>query len=84
MELWNIGEVSEFLSRNDFGEDIIESFRVNKISGEVLPLLNENDLKELGLCSREEQRYFRHVLRKVQEEIKTVLKLCVIFFKLCS
>jgi len=76
MEYWNVDEVSEFLSGNDLGEDIVESFRVNEINGELLLLLNEDDLKELGLRSREDQKYFRYVLRKVQEEMKTVRIAC--------
>jgi len=72
MEYWNVDEVSEFLSGNKLGEDIVESFRVNEINGELLLLLNEDDLKELGLSSREDQKYFRRVLLKVQEEMKTV------------
>lgn len=71
MEHWNIGEVCEFLSKNGLKEDIVEAFRVNKITGSVLLLLSDDDLRELGLSSPI-QKHFHRVLLKTQEEMNEV------------
>ena len=72
MEKWSINEVCEFLRRNDFEEDIIESFRVNKIKGRVLPLLEDEDMERLGLSALGDQKYLKHILRNTQLHNGTV------------
>jgi len=69
MEYWSVDTVCEFLSRNDFEEDVVETFRINRISGEVLPLLDADYLKELGLCSLD-QKHFLRVLCKAQKKLE--------------
>jgi len=69
MEKWSIDEVCDFLKRNDFEEDIIETFRVNKIKGRVLPLLGDGDMEKLGLSALGDQKYFQHILHKTQEKM---------------
>ena len=70
MEKWNINEVCDFLSENDFDEDIVECFRVNKIRGRVLFLLSEDDMKQLGLGALGDRKYFQHVLHKRRDKEK--------------
>ena len=51
MEKWSTAEVCNFIASKGFQEDVIELFNVNRISGEVLPLLSDGDLKELGVAA---------------------------------
>ena len=72
MEKWSVNEVCDFLKQNDFEEDIIEIFRVNKIKGRVLPLLCDSDMEKLGLSALGDQKYFQHILHKAQEEMSYI------------
>ena len=51
MESWNIEGVCDFLVKYEFDEDVVQIFRMNKISGSVLVLLNDADMKELGVAA---------------------------------
>ncbi|XP_065885283.1 uncharacterized protein [Dysidea avara] len=70
MEKWSINEVCDFLSENDFEEDIVECFRVNKIRGRVLFLLSEDDMKQLGLDALGDRKYFQHILHNKRDKEK--------------
>ena len=51
MEKWSTDKVCSFIAGKGFQEDIINLFSVNRISGEVLLLLSDGDLKELGVAA---------------------------------
>ena len=68
MESWTVEEVCQFLKRNDFEENVIRAFRVNKVRGRVLPLLNDEDLKQLELAALGDRKYLQHLLSRVRRE----------------
>ena len=72
MENWTVEEVCHFLKRNDFEENVIQAFRVNKVRGRVLPLLNDEDLKQLELAALGDRKYLQHLLSRVcrEDEVK--------------
>ena len=72
MENWTVEEVCQFLRRNDFEENVIQAFRVNKVRGRVLPLLNDEDLKQLELFALGDRKYLQHLLAGVCREEKEV------------
>ena len=72
MENWSVDEVCQFLRRNDFEENVIQAFRVNKVRGRVLPLLNDEDLKQLELIALGDRKYLQHLLARVCREERQV------------
>ena len=72
MENWSVEEVCQFLKRNDFEENVIQAFRVNKVRGRVLPLLNDEDLKQLELAALGDRKYLQHLLSRACREEKEV------------
>ena len=81
MEQWNINEVCDFLSENDFDEDIVECFRVNKIRGRVLFLLSEDDMKQLGLGALGDRKYFQHILHNRRDQEKAENTVCILLIR---
>lgn len=72
MEHWTVDEVCQFLRKNDFEENVIRAFRVNKVRGRVLPLLNDEDLKQLELAALGDRKYLQHLLsRACREEVSS-------------
>lgn len=64
MENWTVDEVCQFLRKNDFEEKVIQAFRVNKVRGRVLPLLNDEDLKQLEVAALGDRKYLQHLFSK--------------------
>ena len=62
MENWTVDDVCQFLRKNDFEEKVIQAFKVNKVRGRVLPLLNDEDLKQLELAALGDRKYLQHLL----------------------
>ena len=48
-----------------FQEDVIRLFSVNRISGEVLPQLNDGDLKELGVAALGDRKLLLKLFKTV-------------------
>lgn len=76
MEKWSTVEVCNFISSKGFQEDVIQLFSVNRISGEVLPLLTDGDLKELGVAALGDRKlllkYFKTADLFVENSIRKV------------
>ena len=51
MESWSVEQVCRFIEEKGFEEDVIELFRVNRIRGQVLSMLTDEELKELGIVA---------------------------------
>lgn len=62
MENWSVDDVCQFLRRYDFEENVIRAFRINKVRGRVLPLLNDEDLKQLELAALGDRKYLQYLL----------------------
>ena len=69
MESWNIEEVCEFLMKYEFDEEVVQIFRVNKISGSVLVLLSDTDMKELGLTALGDRKRLQFLLKKTPTKL---------------
>lgn len=69
MESWSTAEVCCFIEAKGFEKDVTELFRANRIRGEVLPLLTDTDLKELGVAALGD----RKLLLKLFEPTTTML-----------
>lgn len=48
LETMDVDAVAELLAGKGISSEVIESFRINRISGEALLKLSEEDLKELA------------------------------------
>jgi len=72
MEDWTVDEVCQFLRKNDFEENVVQAFRVNKVKGRVLPLLNDEDFKQLELTALGDRKYLQHLLSRACNEEKKV------------
>lgn len=77
MEDWSVDEVCQFLRKNDFEENIVRAFKVNKVRGRVLPLLGDEDLKELQLTALGDRKYLQHLLSTAYRDEKEVAKPCI-------
>ena len=64
MEDWAVEQVCDFLVNNRFDEEVVGSFRVNKICGSVLWSLNESDMKELELTALGDRRRLQCLVKK--------------------
>lgn len=73
MESWSVSDVSDFLTSNNFDEEVVQVFRSNKITGKVLSLLSDEDFKELGLTALGDRRLLSHLL---QQFAKVILLCC--------
>ena len=67
MESWSVLDVSDFLTANNFDEEVVKVFRCNKINGKVLSLLTEADFKELGLTALGDRRLLSHLLKELKK-----------------
>ena len=66
MEKWTTNEVCSFIANKGFQEDVVELFSVNRITGEVLSLLTEDDLKELGVAALGDRKLLLKALKTAQ------------------
>ena len=59
MESWSIAQVCELLSNHGFDEEVVEVFQRNKVSGNVLQLLDDIYMKELGISALGDRKRLR-------------------------
>ena len=74
MESWNIEEVCDFLVRHEFEKEVVGVFRQNKISGNLLGLLSEPDMKELGLNALGDRKRLQILIKNEVEGSNELLQ----------
>ena len=62
----SVSKLCEILTGEKFDEDVVESFRKNKIDGETFLELDHDDLKELGIIALGD----RKKVKKLQQRLK--------------
>ena len=66
MKRWTTEKVYKFLNCNEFDEEVVGIFKMNKIYGSVPCTLNEADMKELALG---DQRRLQSLIKKEFESL---------------
>ena len=49
VEAWTHSQVAEWLTMNDFPQEVVEQFQEHGVTGEVLLSLSEDDLGQMGI-----------------------------------
>ena len=63
-----------FIAFKGFQQDVIQLFNVNRISGEVLPLLSDGDLKELGVAALGDRKLLLKCFKALDLVVEVVHK----------
>ena len=56
MEKWIVNDICHFIADKGFHEDVLDLFSLNRVRGEVLPLITDGDLKELGVAALSDRK----------------------------
>ncbi|XP_050007153.1 deoxynucleoside triphosphate triphosphohydrolase SAMHD1 [Alexandromys fortis] len=71
---WDVDDVCSFLEGEGFREQVLDSFRENKITGEFLPFLKGYLLENLGVSSLEERRKMIACIQKLSQSHIELMK----------
>ncbi|XP_065892724.1 uncharacterized protein [Dysidea avara] len=62
-ENWTTDDVCQFISKEGFDNEVVELFRDNRIRGRTLPLLSDNDLRELGIKALGDRKHLLQLIK---------------------
>jgi len=71
MEKWSTEKVSDFLQENAFDDEVVQIFRRNKVSGRVLVLLNDEEMRYLGIAAFGDRKYLSHLIARERNNSDT-------------
>lgn len=62
----SIASIEDLLTAEGFDEDVIEIFHINKITISMLPHLDDNEMKELGIVLGD-RKHLKSLSRKMEQ-----------------
>ena len=67
MDSWSVEEVCRFIEEKGFENDVIELFRANRIRGQVLSMLTDAELKELGVTALGDRKILLKLFQRASD-----------------